>query len=234
MNNGLYQGAAALRASEKRLEAVAHNLANVDTTAFKRQGTAAHSFVVETANGPKKGLRTELSVDWSQGNLDRTGNAYDLALFGDGFFAVDAPSGEVYTREGSFQINADGVLLTPDGHPVAWEEKFGVIDPAGAPVVVSTDGMMAQGQREVGRLRLVDFADRSRLSQNAQGYYEAPPGAKRRTAVAEVHQGALERSNSVGLEEVVEMITIQRAFEAASHVMSMIDDSYQRLTRSGS
>jgi flagellar basal body rod protein FlgG len=93
---------------------------------------------------------------------------------------------------------------------------------------------MAQGQREVGRLRLVDFADRSRLSQNAQGYYEAPPAPSAARAVAEVHQGALERSNSVGLEEVVEMITIQRAFEAATHVMSMIDDSYQRLTRSGS
>jgi flagellar basal-body rod protein FlgF len=234
MNNGLYQGAAALRASEKRMEAVAHNLANVDTTAYKRQGTAAHSFKVPTAEGAKKGLRTEITVDWSQGNLDRTGNPYDMALFGEGFFAVDAPTGEVYTREGSFQIDAEGVLLTPDGHPVAWEEKYGVIDPAGPPVVVSIDGMMAQGQREVGRIRVVDFANRSQLVQNAEGYYEAPPGARRRAHEAEVHQGALERSNSVGLEEVVAMITIQRSFEAATNVMSMIDDTYQRLTRSGS
>jgi flagellar basal-body rod protein FlgF len=233
MNTGLYQGAAAMRASEKRLEVIANNLANVDTPAYKRQGTAAHSFQVPTADGPKKGLRTDLTVDWSQGNLDRTGNAFDAALFGRGFFAVDSPGGEVYTREGHFQVDEQGVLLTSEGYPVAFEEKYGVIDPAGVPVVIGTDGVIAQGQRELGRLRLVDFADRSRLVQNSEGYYEARPGARRQAHAAEVHQGALERSNAVGLEEVVAMVTIQRAFEAASNVMSMIDDSYQRLTRSG-
>jgi flagellar basal body rod protein FlgG len=234
MNHGLYQGAAAMRASDKRLEVIAHNLANVDTHAYKRQGTAAHSFQVKTVDGPKQGLRTELSSDWSQGNLDRTGNPYDLALFGGGFFAVDGPRGEVYTRAGSFQVDPEGVLVSADGHPLAWEKKYGVIDPAGVPVVIGTDGVVAQGQREVGRLRIVDFADRNRLAQNAEGYYEAPPGARRRAHTAEVHQGALERSNAVGLEEVVALVTVQRAFEAAANVMSMIDDSYQRLTRSGS
>jgi len=234
MTRGLYQGAAAMRASEKRFEAVAHNLANIDTTAYKRQGTAAHSFRVPATGGAeKKALKTELTVDWSQGNLDRTENPFDLALFGEGFFAVDTPRGEAYTREGHFQVDAQGVLVTPEGYPVAWEDRYGVIDPAGVPAVVSGDGTVAQGQREVGRLRLVDFADRGRLAQNAEGYFEAPPRARRQTATAEVHQGALERSNAVGLEEVVAMISIQRMFEAASNVLSMIDDSYQRLTRNG-
>lgn len=233
MNTGLYQGAAAMRASEKRLEVIAHNLANVDTAAYKRQGTAAHTFRLPTAEGAKKGLRTELTVDWSQGNLDRTGGALDVALFGRGFFAVDSPRGEVYTREGHFHVDEQGVLLTPDELPVAWDKKYGVVDPAGVPVVISTEGVVAQGQREIGRLRLVDFADRGRLMQNSEGYYEARPGARRQAHTAEVHQGALERSNAVGLEEVVAMVTIQREFEASANVLKTIDESYQRLTRSG-
>jgi flagellar basal body rod protein FlgG len=231
MNTGLYQGAAAMRASDQRLEAIAHNLANVDTAAYKRVGTASHAFQVRTRLGQENQLRTELMTDWSQGNLDRTGNLFDVALFGEGFFAIDSPGGEVYTREGHFQTDADGNLLTPDGFPVAFERKYGAIDPTGVPIVISTDGLIAQGQREVGRLRIVDFADKAKLVQNYKGYYEAPPSARQITPTAEVHQGALERSNAIGLEEVVAMVTVQREFEAASSVMSLIDDSYKRLTR---
>ena len=231
MNLGLYQGAAAMRASEKRLNALAHNLANVSTPGFKRHGTAARIFRVEEAGRVRQGLRTELTTDWSQGNLDRTENPYDLALFGEGFFAVEAPHGEVYTRAGSFKLNDDGVLQTMEGYPVAWAQRIGDLDPRGGPVVVDGEGNVRQGTLDVGRLKLTDFEDRTRLRQDGQGYWMAPAGAQEKAYTAVVHQGAVERSNATGLEELISMVMVQRSFDASSRVLSMINQSYQRLTR---
>lgn len=234
MNTGLYSGASALRAAEKQLDVVAHNIANADTIGYKRKGTAAHSFEIPTAVGAKKGIGTLNTVDWSQGNLLRTGNVYDLALFGDGFLALDTPEGEVYTRGGVFQVDSNGVMLSGEGHPLVWERQTGMIDPAGLPVVVDIEGQVMQGDVGLGRLRVVDFADKGALRQNGDGYWTAPRGARQTTHTAEVHQGALEQSNVSSIEDVVAMVTVQRSFEAASNVMSMINETYSRLTRSGS
>ncbi|MEM7307070.1 MAG: flagellar hook basal-body protein [Planctomycetota bacterium] len=230
MNNGLYQGAAALRASEMRMTAISHNLANLGTAGFKRSGTAAHAFRVPATEGPRNGLRTALAVDWSQGNLDRTGSQFDLALMGDGLFAIDAPEGEVYTRTGRFQIDTTGVLQTSEGYPISWEERRGLIDPQGLPIVVDGEGQVRQGENDLGRVRVVNFEDKGSLELNGEGYWRAPAGAKQVAYDAVVHQGALERSNSTGLDEMVAMITVQRAYESATRVMSMINESYQRLT----
>ena len=231
MNTGLYHGAAAMRSNQERLDVIAHNLANVNTVGFKRHGTTAHIFEVQTPDGSKRDLKTKGMVDWSQGNLARTGETYDLALFGDGFFAVDSPVGEVYTREGQFRLTADGVLTTPGNSPVSWKSKGATIDPHGLPVVIDGGGQVMQGEQNVGQLRLADFADHRQLVLNSAGFWEAPPTAKRIAHTAVVHQGALESSNATGLEEVVAMVSVQRAFEAASNVMSVINESYQRLTR---
>jgi flagellar hook protein FlgE len=104
MNSGLYSGAAALRASERQLDIIANNLANVDTAGYKRQGTAAHAFRVPAAGGVQKGLTTVETVDWRQGNLLRTGNVYDVALFGDG-----APS----PRESAQRADCPGTGRSP-------------------------------------------------------------------------------------------------------------------------
>jgi flagellar basal body rod protein FlgG len=233
MNTGLYSGAAAMRAAERQLDVVAHNLANVDTVGYKRQGTAAHAFRVPTAVGEKKGLGTLQTVDWSQGNLLRTGNVYDVALFGDGFLALDTPRGEVYTRGGQLQVDQSGVLMSGEGYPLVWDKQTGLIDPAGMPVVIDGEGQVMQGERELGRLRVVDFRDYRGLRQDGDGYWTAPAGARRKAHSAAVHQGALEQSNASSIEDVVAMVTIQRSFEAASNVMSMINESYTRLTRAG-
>jgi flagellar basal body rod protein FlgG len=234
MNSGLYSGAAALRASERQLDIIANNLANVDTAGYKRLGTAAHAFRVPAAGGVQKGLTTVETVDWRQGNLLRTGNVYDVALFGDGFLALDTPRGEVYTRGGQLRVDPNGVLMSDDGFPLVWTKQNGLIDPAGMPVVIDGDGQVMQGDLELGRLRLVDFQDHRALRLNGDGNWTAPPGARQKTYTAAVHQGALEQSNGSNIEDVVAMVTVQRSFEAASNVMTMISDSLARLTRAGS
>ena len=153
MNTGLYAGASAMNAAERQLAVIAHNIANVDTVGYKRQGTAAHAFRVQTPVGQKKGLGTVETVDWGQGNLLRTGNVYDVALFGEGFLALDTPRGEAYTRGGQFQVDSNGVLMSPDGYPLSWKKQSGLIDPAGMPVVIDGDGGVTQGDVTLGHLK---------------------------------------------------------------------------------
>ena len=112
MNVGLYRAAVAMVGHERQLDAIATNLANVGTIGYKRIGTAAHEFRVMRGRGQTRGLVVRSQTDFSQGNLRRTERAYDLALWGDGFFTVESPHGEVYTRDGDFRVTSEGVLVT--------------------------------------------------------------------------------------------------------------------------
>lgn len=218
---------------EKRLDTIAANLANLETPGYKRVGTATHEFMVDGNQGKKvRGLGHEAKVDFSQGNLARTGNQYDLALFGDGFFGVEGPTGELYTRGGNFHVTAEGALLTEDGYEVAWKKRGSAIDPTGLPIVVSGEGVVHQGSSELGQLKITAFEDNSVLRQLNGGLWSAPPRTPEATNTSVVHQYSLEESNATGIEEVIAMIGVQRAFGAVSNLVTSMQRSYSRLTRS--
>ena len=231
MNAGLHRAALSMRAHQRSLDAIAANLANVGTTGYKRVRTAEHQFEVSRAHGSVRGLANESRVDFGQGELQRTGRDLDLALQGAGFFAVDGARGEVYTREGSFHLTAQGELVTDDGQPLAWEERSVPLDPVGLPIEVDGEGTVRQGQVEIGRLRIVNFADAGRLRLDRDGYWSAPASLRHAAHEATVHQGALEDSNALAVEELVAMVDVQRSFETVARVMSSIEDSYRTLTR---
>lgn len=231
MNVGLYRSAVAMAAQQRDLDAVAANLANLGTVGFKRGVTAAHELEVQRQHGPVRGLSTFSQVDFAQGNLQRTGRQHDLAIFGEGFFAVEGPEGEAYTRDGTFHTTESGVLVTEDGFPVAWETRSGVIDPVGVPLKIDEQGNVRQGLFDLGRLRVVDFEDKQRLTKDAWGFWKAPPDLKEIPAAGRVEQYALEESNASGVEEMVVMINIQRSFEVTARVFEAIDKTYERLTR---
>jgi flagellar basal body rod protein FlgG len=218
-----------MRSNEKRMEAISANLANLDTNAYKRQGSVTQAFEVGNGAGRVRQIETHHSTDFTQGVLKRTGNPYDFALDGDGFFVVDGAKGESYTRNGAFHIDENGALHTADGLPVAWEGAPGVIAPIGESVNVDGSGNVRQGSNSIGRLRVVDFADKQRLTLDEQGYFHAPRGLKATASSANVHQGALERSNSQSVDELVAMVRVQRNFESAANLMRSIDQSYKRL-----
>lgn len=231
MNVGLYRSAVAMSAQQRRLDSIASNLANVGTNGFKRGVTAAHEIEVQRPRGPVRGVTTLAEVDFSQGNLQRTGRPEDLALYGDGFFAVESPDGEVYTRDGSFYMSDGGSLVSEEGFPLAWDRVGGAIDPVGLPIVIDEAGNVRQGPQDIGRLKVVDFADKSQLRKDRNGFWTAPPSAQRIAAEGRVHQYALEESNSNGVEEMVEMIGVQRSFEVVAKLFQSIDQTYERLTR---
>jgi flagellar basal body rod protein FlgG len=218
-----------MRAAERRMEAITANLANVNTTAHKGTRSVTRAFVVPGSNGLQREVATRHIRNWSQGDYQPTGQTFDLALEGQGFFAAEGPKGEVFTRNGAFRMDSNGVLLTQEGYAVAWEGSRGDINPLGDVPVVDSSGTVHQGTGVVGRLKLVAFADRSVLSDEPNGYYSAEANAERIPTDVTVRQGGLERSNISAIDELVAMIRVQRSFEAANSLMRKIDETYSRL-----
>lgn len=236
MTTGLHKAAIAMTGLERRLTTISENLANVSSPGFKRGLQVGESFGTQLnkqAGGkaiePKAGGHT----DFTQGELVRTGELNDLALFGEGFFVIEGPEGELLTRNGSFSVNEQGVLVNNEGFQVAWEERPTNITPVGeAPLKVNAQGEVFQGADKLGKLRIVDFEDKQMLEPSAEGYFEAPRRAKEIPSTAVVHQGTLEASNAIGIKEMVGMIEVQRSFEQMARLVSTINESYSRLTRS--
>ena len=248
MIRSLWIAKTGLDAQQTQMDTISHNLANVGTNGYKRTHAIFEDLVYQNLRqvGGQETAETTLPTglqlgtgvrpvatgrNFAQGNLQRTGRDFDLALYGDGFFAVESADGEVYTRAGCFHLSEGGVLVTEEGYPVAWEQLRGAIDPTGEPVAIDEEGNVRQGSEDVGRLRIVDFADKRALGQDRMGYWLAPRGARETPPAARVHQYALEDSNANGVEEMVAMIGVQRSFEVVAKALSAIDQSYQRLTR---
>ena len=232
MNSGTYSGVAALRAQERRLEAVAHNLANANTPAFKRSTSITEGFRIRNDGQTEQQPKTRHERNFEQGIIKRTEVPTHLALMGPGYFGVEGDAGELYTRDGSFRIDDEGVLQTAEGYPVAWDGPRGRIESTGTPVTVEPDGTVQQDGRALGQLKLVDFADPQALELDGSGFYFAPIGLAEIPAEAAIHQGALEGSNSSPVDELIELIRIQRNFEAVTRMMAQVDRTYQRLVRS--
>lgn len=218
------------RASERRLEAITANLANINTPAYKRQSSATKAFHVPGPYGGDIQISAHAVTDFTQGDLRSSASPYHLGISGSGFFAVEGPTGEMFTRNGTFHVNRDGVLLSEEGFPVVWNENAAPIDPTGEMVTVSGSGEMRQGTTRLGQLKVVEFDNPRMLGSNGGGYFEAKRGMVERASEGAVHQYRLESSNVSSVDELVGLISAQRSFESAKNVMQLIDQTYGRLT----
>ena len=177
------------------------------------------------------GLQMTERNDFGQGSLLDTSNALDLAIQGEGFFAVESPQGEVFTRDGAFRMTADGIVVTSEGYPLVWDGVQANIQPSEDSIVVDKTGTVTQGNRQLGKLRLVEFANNDKLNNTKEGYWIAPQNLARERATGEIVQGAIEDSNVNPVSELVALITVQRKFEQASQIITQIDQSYRRLNQ---
>jgi flagellar basal-body rod protein FlgG len=154
-------------------------------------------------------------VDHAQGILHTTGNPLDVALSGKGFFAVNGPSGPLYTRNGNFRLATDGKLTSSDGYPVR--------DPQGAPLTlqgsrpleISSDGTVTQEGVVVGKLEIVDFTSTAGLSKQGSNYFRVTDPATLPAAPSgtTLEQGHLETSNTGTAESAVRLVSVMRQFE---------------------
>jgi len=216
-------GASSLAAVSRKVEAIAHNLANASTAGYKRLTCDLVSGTASAGTGGKS-ITDRTTVDFTQGHLVQTGRPLDLALFGKGFFVLETPQGELFTRHGVFQANAQGQLVEASGRTVAGEGGPIVLPPdAGeASIRVAADGRVFASGREVGRLRIVEFADPSVLTPAGLNAFRAPRTAPQEAAAATtVQQGFQEASNVQIVDELVGLITATRAYEANVRVTTL-------------
>jgi len=222
--NPIYIGLTGAVARDRQLDAVAHNLANVSTNGFKRERIAFESLLMgQDAEGVGN---TTAASDMSDGPLVATGRALDLALQGDGMVAVRGSGGERYVRGGSLVVNGKGELALATGEVVVAETgrtlQVGVGNDAH--LGFTPKGEVLVDGAPVGQIRLRSFARPDLLVREGGSLFRAPPAAGARPATPEVHGGTVERSNSDPTRGLVEMIRLQRAYDAQVELMKQRDE----------
>lgn len=231
MNVSLYQAAAALNASARWQDIISQNLASGSVPGFKKQDITFSS--VEAAQG-KGGLipTTQTVTNFQQGQIRPTNVPTDVAIEGDGFFEVQLPSGQTaYTRDGEFQFNAQGQLVSKQGYLVQTDGGPIQMDPKIAgPISIAPDGTVSQGSNQLGKLKITTFNDPHLLTQIGNSYFAANDPHLVPTAVATptVRQGYLEAGNTSSIVEMANLISAMRQFEANQKVVQMNDDRMSR------
>lgn len=249
MLKGLYTAYTGLRNEQNRMDIMTNNLANASTVGFKKEGSTSQSFddvLAVKLKDASVGLSTvqriginnpgvkigENYTDYGQGSFRITGNTYDLALSGEGFFAIEFTNkaGETstkYTRAGQFTLNKDGYLVTQEGDYVLDVSNKRIKMDTLQDAVIGKNGVISQNGRNVTRIQVTDFEDYDYLEKYGETYYQPLEGAKQITSDAEVNSGCLEMSNVQTVAEMVNLISITRAYESNQKIVQTYDDSLE-------
>jgi flagellar basal-body rod protein FlgG len=264
MSKGLFTALSGAMAQSQRLDTIANNLANTNTAGFKRDAQLFREYLtafekepggngvqppttkvpdsVESfyeLNGADKSFvdGSGTFTDFTQGSVRPTGNNWDLAIEGEGFFEVATPSGPLLTRAGNFTLDAEGRLVTKQGHPVMLEGDAG--DPLAREIRLSSPSATVSGTGEIfdngvslGRLAIVNVGNRDALQKAGQNLFGFRAGQDPQLAVnaeAKVHQGALESSNVNVVREMTDMIAATRVFETTQKGLQAYDQMQGKL-----
>jgi flagellar basal-body rod protein FlgG len=255
MSSALWVAKTGLDAQQTRMTVISNNLANVATTGFKRGRAAFEDLLYQTVrqSGGQTSQQTQsptglhlgtgvrvVATDkqFAQGSLQQTGNSLDLGINGRGFFQVLMPDGSAaYTRDGSFQVDSQGQLVTASGYTV---QPAINIPEAAQSVTIGVDGTVSvqlageAAPQQVGTLALTDFINPAGLQPQGENLYletasSGPPqtGTPGLNGMGKIEQGSLEGSNVNVVEELVNMIEAQRAYEMNSKAIATTDQMLQ-------
>ncbi len=224
MDRGIFVALSGAKLQEKRIEVLTNNLANVNTPGFKKQKPVFEDAMPQPDSVRDYSVMKDVSTDMGQGTEEKTGNPLDVAITGDGFFAIDTPNGVRYTRDGSFIAGVDGTLRTKDGHAVLGSK--GPIKITSSDVTINQAGALTGPKGQViDTLRLASFSNPSALVR--EGSYFAPPAGTKAAAAGsstQVQQGYIEVSNVSAVRAMTTMIEALRSYETHSKVIQSIDD----------
>lgn len=251
MVRGLYTAWTGLYNEQKRLDVIANNIANAATTGYKQEGVTSQSFddmlaikVRDSSEPTNKFIGTmslgvkvgEVYTNHRQGSMRVTGNTYDLAIDGDGFFQMkvtDAAGNDHirYTRAGNFTITQDGYVTDADGNHLQGEAGDLQVQ-TDATIVIDKDGTVYANGEVIDRVLIVDFEDYSYLKKFADTMYEPVDGATQKEATGVLRQGMLEQSNVNVVKEMTQMIAITRAYEANQKIVQAMDATLDQAVNS--
>lgn len=234
MDSGFYAACTGLAAQTQALDVIAENLANTSTAAYKARQATFQTLLAQNQFSSASVLNQAVNnysilgstpQNWQQGNLERTGNELDLALEGQGLFAVQTASGVRYTRDGNFKVSSTNQLVTGGGDPVLGDT--GPIPITAGNVSVSADGTVSINGALVGKLRIAAISPQD-LTPEGAGYYSttAKPGTPTATVV---RQGMLEGSNINPVQATVQLITVQRHAEMLQRALSEFHTEFNKI-----
>ncbi len=244
MENALLIGLSRQIALDRELEVVANNIANINTTGYKADGSVFEEFLSPTArDGQFPTADRRLSYvhdratwhDFRSGPILQTGNPLDVAIDGDAFFVVQTPRGERYTRNGAFQLDAAGRLVTSEGYavqgdggPIQFQANDSKISVSDDGAIRVREGADTRSDAQRGKLRLVRFDQVGRLQKDGASLFVAPngmtPQAPLATQKLRVVQGAIEQSNVRGVAEMSRMIEITRTYTQIAGLLQQHGD----------
>lgn len=265
MLRGLYTAASGMVTEMTRTDVISNNVANVNTTGYKKDETISREFeemvlrrINDNENAPeiaraskdaqllfergfiggqaapvvgdlgRGSLVDEIATIHEQGAYKQTGNTYDLSIQGRGYFVIETPQGDRYTRNGAFMRSADGMLVTTDGFRVLGQNGRPIYIPEGQSVTIGAQGLINVDGEEAGTVALVDFADRRALLKTGNNLFTPQEGQAPQAAVGSIEQGALEMSNVNVVSEMVNLISAYRAYEANSKAVTTQDSLLEK------
>jgi flagellar basal-body rod protein FlgF len=214
----------------RSMDVIANNLANISTPAYKREEAKFEEYV-ETAP-PAEGQTGPQNVsfvkdagiirDLTEGRLERTDAPFDLAINGNGYFAVQTAAGERYTRNGHFALNAQGQIVTEDGDPVLGDGGAVTVTPDDGDITIAPDGTVSGASGQLAKLRIVNFANERGLRKQGASLY-ATGQTPTPVTDATIKQGMLEMSNVQPVIEISNMIDVTRAYQLTASLAQSAD-----------
>ena len=247
MLKGLYTAYTGMINEQHRMDTMTNNLANASTVGFKKEGATSQSFDdiltvkikdqsvglqnVQRIGTNNPGVKIgENHTDYTQGSFRVTDNTYDLALGGEGFFAIEytnkaGETSTMYTRAGQFTLNRDGYLVNENGDYVLGTQNQRIRLNTLQDSEISSNGTITQNGVEVARIQVTDFEDYNYLEKFGETYYRPVEGARTVQTGATVNSGYLEMSNVQVVSEMVNLIAITRAYESNQKIIQTYDDT---------
>ena len=237
MQNALLVGLSRQVALGRELDVVANNIANINTTGYKADGSLFEEYLSSAARADQSGGRVSFVRDratWhdlSAGPIEKTDNPLNVAIDGNAFLVVQTPRGERYTRNGALQINGTGQLVTSEGNPVLGQAGPIVFQPGDRQVTISHDGTISvregtsKTDSQRGTLRLVALDGGQQLQKDGSSTFTTSGGGQPQpTKTSRVVQGSIEKSNVRGVVEMSRMIEITRSYTQIAAMLQQQND----------
>ncbi len=237
MDTAIYVGLSRQMTLQRALDVAANNIANTDTAGFKVESLSVQTDPIAQPTGAanaspvKYVIDTGVTRNFGQGELAQTGETFDVALNGDGFFQVQTANGNLYTRDGRFSVDAQNRLVDKEGDPVLGAGGAAItVDPTKTAPVIAKDGSISQtainGQvAQIGKIGVVRVANLSALSKQGNNLYLDSSGQAATPATNVVmQQGMVEKSNVQPISEITNLINVTRAYERVQDMMASAQD----------
>jgi len=224
MENSLIVALARQSVLARQMDAISNNLANLNTAGFKSESMVFKEQIESAGDNQVISLVHDVTYfrDTTAGPMTNTDNPLDLAIRGEGFFAVETDDGQRYTRHGVFQLDRQGRVVTSDGHPLLGAGGAPItVPPNTSNIIVARDGTVSADAQKIGRIELFSFENPAALSKIGNSLYEAKGQAPQATRDSDIAQGMVEGSNVNGVVEMTRMIDTVRSYQSAGKLVEM-------------